>query len=70
MTQKGLENTTGTVKTFFSSIKDISNAFGTNDGGNSGGVSVGGSAAGGTQSSGSGAGVAVDASEDDFWTNW
>ena len=40
-----------------SSYSAISNAWGTNDGGNSGGVSVGGSAAGGIQSSGSGAGV-------------
>ena len=59
LTAQNLTATTGFVTSAFDSLKNLSNAFGFNDGGRSS-VSVGGSAAGGAQSSGSGAGVPTD----------
>lgn len=58
-TSASLQNQTATVNNTFGLLNSVSNLFGLNDGGNSGGVSVGGSAAGGIASSGSGAGPAL-----------
>ena len=63
-------NATATVKTALASLISLSNAFGRNDGGRSGGVSISGSGSGGTASSGGGAGNPVIASNDSVWDDW
>lgn len=56
-TTASFNNATVLTRSVFGLLGTISNSFGTNDGGNSGGVSVGGSSSGGVNSSGSGAGL-------------
>ena len=65
-----LKNTSDTVVSVFGDLKSLSNIFGSNDGGAKPGVAVSGSNTGGTQSSGSGAGVAVDSSQNIIPDSW
>ncbi len=55
--QNTMATTNSVSQSAFGALSQISNAFGLNDGGNSGGVSISGSGFGGAASSGSGAGV-------------